>query len=127
MMKTVMKMVKLEWPHSTGNSKDTAGTVDRWDTKPLNAPKMTMESTGSKEATTTTAEEAEASEDTKVEHTMEDTTTMEEVDAAEAEATGLPNSKANATTVESLATRSLNVNKEEVVELTLEMLPLMEK
>ena len=117
-----MKMVKLEWPHSTGNSKDTAGTVDTWGTKPLNAPKVTMETTGSKETTTTTAEEAEASEDTKEEDTMEDTTTMEEAEVAEAEATELPNSKANATTVEGLATGHLNAGKKEEVELTLPML-----
>ena len=116
-----MKMVKLEWLHSTGNSKDTAETVNRWDTKLLNAPKVTMETTGSKE-TTTAAEEAEASEDTKEEDTMEDTTTMEEAEVAEAEATELPNSKANATTVEGLATGHLNAGKKEEVELTLPML-----
>ena len=116
-----MKMVKLEWQHSIDNSKDTAGTVDRWDTKPLIVPEETMETVGSKE-TTTTAEEAEASEDTKEEDTMENATTMEEAEVAEAEATELPNSKANATTVEGLATGHLNAGKKEEVELTLPML-----
>ena len=116
-----MKMVKLEWQHSIDNSKDTAGTVDKWDTKLLNAPRVTMEPTDSI-GTTTTTEEAEDSEDTKVEDTMEDTTIMEEAEVAEAEATELPDFKANATTVESLATGLLNADKKEEVELTLPML-----
>ena len=117
MMMMVMKMERLEWQHSTDNSKVTVGTVDRWDTRPLIAHKEEMmETTGSK-GTTTTTEVEEASEDAKVEDTMEDRTAMEEAEAAE-----LPNSKANATTVEGLATGHLNAGKKEEVKLTLPML-----
>ena len=65
-----------------------------------------------------TAEEAEVSEDTKVEDAMEGATMMEWAEAAE-----LPSSKANATTVEGLATRLLNADKKVEVELALPVLP----